>query len=767
VASFRDYSIRRKLMVITMVTSGVVLVLGSVGFVAADFVTFRRRVVADLYGLAQMIEVNAATGLIFNDRQTAAQLLGALKAQPRILQGAIYDRDGRRFASYGRDDTEPPPDQRPNVTEDVSIGLGEANRIVVARPIRFNERDVGWVYLVSDTEEITGRLQHYALMLGIIFPSLFVIGFVLSSRLQRAVSTPILQLADIARNVSERKDYSIRATKHGGDELGVLVDALNDMLAQIQARDLELTVAKEAAEDADQAKSRFLASMSHELRTPLNAIIGYSEMLEEEAADIGQTAFVSDLSKIQTAGKHLLTLINDILDLSKVEAGKMEFHLETFEIAELVGDVTTTIGPLVDRNSNRIDVSFPRDIGTMYADMTRVRQILYNLLSNACKFTERGTVSLRAQRQSRNGRDWITFRVSDTGIGMTHDQTTKLFQAFSQVGDTAASRKYGGTGLGLVICKRFCEMMGGTVSVDSEQGKGTTFTVELPADVQVIAEPDESAADTVRLSLPTATPLSATAPVVLTIDDESTSRDLLRRMLSKEGFRVVTASSGEEGLGLAKKLRPDAITLDVMMPGMDGWTTLARLKADRALADIPVIMVTISDRREMGFALGAADFMTKPIDLDRLVALLRRYPCEHPPCPILVVEDDPATRERFRRTLEKEGWRVIEAATGRDALHRVAEDRPELIILDLMLPEMDGFEVAEELRRNPSWHSIPIVVVTAKDLTEQDRQRLNGYVQRVLQKGAHTRDELVTEIREVVRPFDKARVTPTTKEQNT
>ena len=241
----------------------------------------------------------------------------------------------------------------------MTIGLGEANRIVVARPIRFNEREVGSVYLVSDTEEITGRLQHYALMLGIMVPSLFVIGFVLSSRLQRAVSTPILQLADIARNVSERKDYSIRATKHGGDELGVLVDALNDMLAQIQARDLELTVAKESAEDADQAKSRFLASMSHELRTPLNAIIGYSEMLEEEAADIGQTAFVSDLRKIQTAGKHLLTLINDILDLSKVEAGKMEFHLETFEIAELVSDVTTTIGPLVERNSNRDRRQFP------------------------------------------------------------------------------------------------------------------------------------------------------------------------------------------------------------------------------------------------------------------------------------------------------------------------------------------------------------------------------------------------------------------------
>ena len=756
---FRDYSIRRKLMVIIMVASGVVLVLASVGFVASDFITFRSRMLTELHGLAQMIEVNAATAVVFNDRETGEQLLGALKAQPRIVQGAIYDRDGRLFAAYARPGAQVAPDRRPAVREEVSIGFAgdESNHFAIARPIRFSEKEVGAVYVVSDTAEIGERLRQYGMVLGIMLPSLFAIGFVISSRLQRVVSDPILALAHVARDVSDRKDYAIRASKHGGDELGVLVDALNGMLAQIQTRDLELTFAKEGAEEANQAKSRFLASMSHELRTPLNAIIGYSEMLEEEAEDVGRNDFIPDLKKIQAAGKHLLTLINDILDLSKVEAGKMEFHLEAFEIEELVGDVTQTVQPLVARNSNRLEVHCPPGIGTMHADMTRVRQILFNLLSNACKFTENGTISLVTERETRFGKDWITFRVRDTGIGMTPDQTAKLFQAFTQVSDTAASRKYGGTGLGLVICKRFSEMMGGNVTVASEYGKGTTFSVDLPAYVQLAAPaPPGSLDDTVRLPSPPTGGPAADAPLVLVIDDEPDARDLLQRMLTKEGFRVQTATTGEHGLALAKKLRPEAITLDVMMPGMDGWTTLARLKADRDLADIPVIMISISDRHEMGFALGAADFMTKPIDWDRLVTLLRRFRCERPPCPILVVEDDPAMREMFRRTLEKDGWRVIEAITGRDALRRIAEERPELIILDLMLPEMDGFEVAEELRRNPAWQSIPIVVVTAKDLTEEDRRRLNGSVQKILQKGAHAREELLREIRAVIRPSIKA-----------
>jgi CheY-like chemotaxis protein len=337
----------------------------------------------------------------------------------------------------------------------------------------------------------------------------------------------------------------------------------------------------------------------------------------------------------------------------------------------------------------------------------------------------------------------VTFRVSDTGIGMTPEQRAKLFQPFSQA-DASTTRLYGGTGLGLAITKRFCQMMGGDITVESEVGKGSTFTIRLPAEVsEPKAQPAPPAA-------PKAEPLPAGAPTVLVIDDDPTVHDLMQRFLGKEGFRMAAALDGEEGLRLAKAWRPAAITLDVMMPGMDGWAALAALKADPALADIPVIMLTIVDDKNLGYALGAADYLTKPIDRDRLVAMLKKYRCEAPPCPVLVVEDDAQIREMLRRILAKEGWLVSEAEHGRVALERVAENRPELILLDLMMPEMDGFQFIEELRKQEAWRSIPIIVVTAKDLSEEDRLRLNGYVEKILQKGAYSREALLAEVRDLV-----------------
>ncbi len=502
-------------------------------------------------------------------------------------------------------------------------------------------------------------------------------------------------------------------------------------------------------EVADRHKSEFLANMSHELRTPLNAIIGYSEMLQEDAADLGAGRFVDDLRKINTAGKHLLELINAVLDLSKIAAGKMELYLESFGVADLVRDIAAVIQPLAARNGNRLEVCCPEDVGTMRADLTKVRQALFNLLSNACKFTERGTVALAVTREAGDGGDWMVFAVTDTGIGMTAEQLGKLFEAFTQA-DAATTRRYGGTGLGLALSRKLCRMMGGDISVESEAGRGSTFTVRLPA---TVAEPVEDAVPSAG-SADRAQPAAGT---VLVIDDEAAVRDLMQRFLTREGFRVVTAAGGEEGLRLARELRPDAITLDVMMPGMDGWAVLAALKGDADVADIPVVMLTIVDDRNLGYALGASEYLTKPIDRERLVAVLTKYRRD---LPVLVVDDDPGVRLLLRRMLEPAGYAVVEAADGRQALERLRASVAGVILLDLMMPEMDGFELVAEVRRHEAWRGIPIVVITARDLSREDHERLNGHVHAILQKGAYSRDELLAEVRELVAASIARRATP-------
>jgi PAS domain S-box-containing protein len=505
-----------------------------------------------------------------------------------------------------------------------------------------------------------------------------------------------------------------------------------------------LTKAKDAADAANQAKSAFLATMSHELRTPMNAILGYSEILMEDAAEKGQENFIPDLEKIHASGNHLLSLINNILDLSKIEAGKMDLFLESFSISRVIEDAVSTIRPLVEKNDDTLQVHCAPDLGAMHADLTKVRQSLFNLLSNACKFTEHGTITLEASRELIGGADWIKFSVSDTGIGMAPEQMEKLFQPFVQ-GDASTSRKFGGTGLGMTITHRFCEMMGGEITAASEPGRGTSFTIRLPARVQ--AHPPAAA----PLTDPPEPMVPDGSSTVLVIEDDPATRDLLKRFLSKDGFRVKTVAEGEEGLRLARELQPDVITLDVMMSGLDGWAVLTELKADPALADIPVVMLTFVDNKNLGYALGASDYLTKPIQREHLRAVLEKYRRHPQPGPVLVVEDDPDTQEVLRRLLEKEGCQVIAAENGRVALERLAESQPRLILLDLMMPQMDGFQFIERVRQHENWRTIPIVVVTAKDLTKEDRLRLNSYVLEIIRKNACPRDELLAEVRALVK----------------
>jgi PAS domain S-box-containing protein len=534
-----------------------------------------------------------------------------------------------------------------------------------------------------------------------------------------------------------------------GEAIGLVGIALD--ISNRKQTEILLLKAKEVAEEANRAKSAFLANMSHELRTPLNAIMGYSELLIEDMPDAGAEEFVDDVKKIYAAGKHLLGLINDVLDLSKIEAGKMTIYNETFEVMMILGEVTATLEPLMQSKHNRLEACYEGDLDTMYADLTKVRQILFNLLSNAAKFTEKGVIKLYAKRYMEDNLDWLRFRVEDQGIGMSSTQMEKLFQPFTQA-DASTTRKYGGTGLGLTITRRFVEMMGGHITVESEPGKGSAFTIYLPAyppdEAERLLKQAQGIVSKEALEEQLAASHSTSVKgTVLVIDDEAVVRDLLHSYITKLGYHVVIAECGDEGLRLAKEIKPQVITLDVMMPGMDGWMVLSALKNDLELAKIPVIMLSLVEDKSIGYSLGAAEYLTKPINRKHLAAVLEKYlgtdlNTRH----VLLLEDDIDTRLMTGEILRRAGLHVSLAENGRDGLDHVITQQPDLILCDLMMPEMDGFEFVQRIRANPLWRHIPVVVLTAKDLSADERHFLNQQVQKVLQKGNYQRDDLLAEI---------------------
>jgi signal transduction histidine kinase/CheY-like chemotaxis protein len=549
---------------------------------------------------------------------------------------------------------------------------------------------------------------------------LFAVGSIgLALLLGRTISWSVVgPLGEIEARLSRiaEGDFTQRVDIPNRDELGVLAANVNRTCEQLGQLYQQL-------EAASQHKSAFLANMSHELRTPLNAVIGYSEMLQEIAEDEGFEQLLPDLGKIRDAGRHLLNLINDILDLSKIEAGKMDLYLEEVDLAEMIQEVAAIVAPLAASRGNKFEVTGEPG-GMLYTDRTKLKQSLLNLLGNAGKFTESGRIALEVREAAGE----LSFIVSDTGIGMSEEQLGRLFQAFSQA-DASTTRRYGGTGLGLAITKHFCEMLGGRISVESTPGDGSTFTITLPATRTPAAAPAPEAAPAL---LPDSLDHRA---LVMVVDDDPNARHLLASIVRREGYRVLEAADGEAALALARAHRPDIITLDVLMPRIDGWAVLAALKSDDELREIPVIIVTVLADRGIALSLGAAEFVTKPVDRARLAAVIRDN--VHGTGTVLVVDDDPDSRGLVRRHLDKLGWSVAEADEGGDALGWLAQNPPPaLILLDLMMPGMDGFGFLDAIGRHAEWRNIPIVILTAKQLGAAERELLAGRVREIVEKSA-------------------------------
>ena len=765
----QHYSISKKLTWINMLVSGVALLLACAAFFAYDLYTFRVGIVGNLSSQAQIIGSNTVSALVFNDPQAAENTLSALKASPHIVYAAIYTTDGQPFARYwpdGNGKTLPLPTVPAGQTQAHWFTGGQ---IALVDSIVFQGKPTGFVYIQSDLRAINERLRSYAFITAGVLMISLVVALLISRMSQRIISEPVVQLAQTVRFVSHEKDYSVRAATTGNhDEVSTLIEAFNEMLGQIQQRDgalqqahdkleqrvqerttqlgavnKELELKNREVERATKLKSQFLASMSHELRTPLNAIIGFSDLLAEKTAGPLTDKQGRFVGHVRDGAHHLLQLINDILDLSKIEAGQLEFRLEDFQIADALPEVLSTIRPLA--MAKHISVEQKATTGvSIHADRVRFKQILYNLLSNAVKFTPKGG---QIEIDYYEVGNFVSMSVKDTGIGIRSEDQAAVFEEFRQL-EAGAAPSHEGTGLGLAITKRLVEQQAGTISLESAVGKGSLFTFTLPAGSKTTAAVSTAKSP---LNSGSAAKRDAYKPLVLIVDDELSSRELVASYLSSE-YRIAMAESGAEALEKVKQLRPDAVTLDVLMDNGDGLEALVALRKQAETATMPVIVLSIVDKKNVGFALGATDYLIKPIRKPQLLETMHKHvsPRADDDSVILLVDDDPKTLELLEDTLRSAGYETQSVQSGARALEVLSSKIVSAVLLDLLMPGMDGFQVISHIRQQATLRELPIFVMTAKTLTEQDLAILGRETQAFFLKGGSWQHQLVDEINRVI-----------------
>jgi len=766
--NIKNYSISKKLTWMNMLVSGVALLLACAAFFAYDLYTFRIGIAHNLSTEAQIIGSNTVSAIVFNDSHAAENTLSALKASPNILYAAIYTPDGDTFSAYWRDNG-----GKALPLPAIPTGQTQAHWLVdgqmaLVQSIVFQGKLTGFVYLRSDLRAIDGRLKSYAVIAATVLLISLVVALLISRISQRVISEPVVQLAQTVRIVSHEKNYSIRAVPTGHrDEVSTLIESVNEMLEQIQQRDSalqqahdelehrvqertaqlavanrELDLRNREVERATQMKSKFLASMSHELRTPLNAIVGFSDLLAEQTAGQLNDKQKRFVNHIKQGSAHLLQLINDILDLSKIEAGQLELRCEAFQVSDALPEVLSTIRPLAMAKHIAVQHKLGTDL-PVYADRVRFKQILYNLLSNAVKFTPKdGRIDIDCYQT----RDAVCISVADTGIGIRAEDQKLVFEEFRQVEGSNANA-HQGTGLGLAITKRLVEQQGGSISLESEIGKGSRFTVTLPSGREASSASPPPA---VAAPLAPAVAISRIKPLVLIVDDEFSARELLASYLDPD-YRIATAESGVEALEKAKQLHPDVITLDVLMAKGSGFETLVGLRKDPETAKLPIIILSIVDQKEVGFALGATDYLVKPIRKPALLETIQKYvPTQvDDDSAILLVDDDPKTLELLQEALRSAGYETQSVQSGARALEVLSSKLVGAVLLDLLMPGMDGFQVIRHIRQEESLRELPIFVMTAKNLTSEEMDLLSRETQGFFQKHAPWQKQLLAEIARV------------------